>query len=246
MKILLALASLVLAICASAFGQAFTLRDVAAPWNQVAPAPAVPITYIISDDFEETKSGDFAWGSDHDGYDATTAAAAGAGSNPDYATALVGSQSLALTNTAQYARWVMATTNSNIYVYFQVRTDLTNGASQYMFTTSVPEPGNAVQFYIYHMATGVLKVYSGTGSDSTAGIMAMGVTNHVWGSCLANGVATVAFSTDGIRPTAGNNFKQIANGTGTNGVTRFLLAGASGEYIFDHFRVATTQIGDNP
>jgi len=92
---------------------------------------------------------------------------------------------------------------------------------------------------------------------STANTLSLGTTYHVWvtykAGTGANAVATVAFSTDGIRPTSGNSYAISSNGTYTVVANRMNLWGdfttASTNYIqviFDKIRMADTTIGDNP
>lgn len=81
------------------------------------------------------------------------------------------------------------------------------------------------------------------GSDSTACVtqMTANTTYHVWWSFTASGTCTVAFSTDGTKPTSGNNFTSKTGGTGT--VERYIINNIA---IFDRMLASTTAIGNSP
>lgn len=90
----------------------------------------------------------------------------------------------------------------------------------------------------------------------TVTTMAEATTYHVWGRYLpgtgADAFASTAFSTDGVRPTSGNNYAESTNGTVTVNTNRLELWGDYGtgtnciSAIFDKVRVDDATITDNP
>lgn len=91
-------------------------------------------------------------------------------------------------------------------------------------------------------ASGNVTIFA-NGSDSSACVttMAANTTYHVWWSFTASGTCSVAFSTDGTKPTSGNNFTSKTGGTGT--VERYILNSTT---IFDRLLASTTAIGNSP
>lgn len=68
-------------------------------------------------------------------------------------------------------------------------------------------------------ATDTLIIYDSTAFIDTVATISQDVTYYVWIHCVkgtgANGVLSIAFSTDGSRPTSGTNFAQVSNGAVT-------------------------------
>lgn len=91
-------------------------------------------------------------------------------------------------------------------------------------------------------ASGQVTIFA-NGSDSTACVatMSANTTYHVWWSFTASGTCTVAFSTDGTRPTSGDNFTSKTGGAGT--VERYYINPIA---IYDRMLASTTQIGNSP
>jgi hypothetical protein len=134
-----------------------------------------------------------------------------------------------------------------VWVYFLFRPVVIPGSSSTFLT--VNSGGTPVESYRI-LADGRLQCLSG--STTTVGTVSAGTTYHVWchykkGSG-ANAVIDIAFSTDGLRPTSGNNFAQKTNGTSTSQVDRLIVGPTlnTQTHIFDKVRVDDAQIGDNP
>lgn len=91
-------------------------------------------------------------------------------------------------------------------------------------------------------ASGQVTIFA-NGSDSTACVatMSANTTYHVWWSYTASGTCTVAFSTDGVRPTSGDNFTSKTGGAGT--CERYVINPIA---IYDRMLASTSQIGNSP
>lgn len=92
-------------------------------------------------------------------------------------------------------------------------------------------------------------------SATSVGALTNGGTYHIWFHCKngPSGVLDAGFSTDGTRPTSGDNFVQITGQAAPPAPTpivsiRFfdLSYANTEEYILDKVRVDDAQIGDNP
>ena len=142
--------------------------------------------------------------------------------NEDYTTTVLdGSQSLRILTASDASSFLYNTftAGSERWFYFMIR------------PVSTPNSGDAKMLEIWNSSQsriadvlltsgGALKVRHGANSSSaTVGTMSDGTTYHVYiryvAGSGANGVASVCFSTDGSRPTSGNNFTSLSTGTGT-------------------------------
>ena len=102
-------------------------------------------------------------------------------------------------------------------------------------------------------STGTLRVNVGANSLSTVSTISASTTNHVWihyvAGSGANAVGSVAFSTDGTKPTSGNNYTEITTGTSTLSANNIRLTSAAangGVFIMDHVLVDDASIGNSP
>lgn len=101
---------------------------------------------------------------------------------------------------------------------------------------------------------GTLKVRAGGGTENTTvSAMSAGTSYHVWcrftGGTGSNAFGSVAFSTGGVRPTSGNQYRETTNGTATNDCNNVRLGVTSSgtfELLYDKIRVSASTIGDNP
>ena len=108
--------------------------------------------------------------------------------------------------------------------------------------------GGAV--HISAMASG------GTESSNSVGTLSVNTTYHFWVNYLkgtgSNAKITAAFSTDGVRPTSGDNYVESTNGTATTNSARITLYGPYTtssqcfDALYDKVRIDDALIGDNP
>lgn len=195
-------------------------------------------------------------GTGYDNSETWSEGLAGGTVDEDYtAIPLVGSQSLRLANAVGGFTFDSKTYTSGAerWYFFRFRMITLEGST----TSRILEVWNnvgAVQASIDLNTTGTLKVSAGTGTATTTDAMATGVSYYVWAHYAkgsgANAVADVGFSTDGVRPTGGNKFAQVTNGSTTGDTPEFALEcqnnNGQSDFIFDHIYVDDVQIGDNP
>lgn len=91
-------------------------------------------------------------------------------------------------------------------------------------------------------ASGQVTIFA-DGSDSPACVatMSANTTYHVWWQFTASGTCSVAFSTDGTRPTSGDNYTYKTGGAGT--CERYVVNPVA---IYDRMLASTSQIGNSP
>lgn len=149
--------------------------------------------------------------------------------------------------------WKAFTAQSTAYAYFLFQTtDVTPSAAY--FLAQLRDSGGTAQASVVVNATSELNIRaSGAPGATTVTQLAINTLYHIWFSYTkgtgANASATVAFSTDGVRPTSGNQFASLTNGAATADVERMAILGAGGDNIpdyFDRVLVSASQIGDNP
>jgi hypothetical protein len=215
------------------------------------PRPVVVASstnYLIKQDFE---------GAGYDNSETWTESGTGTIDEDYTGVVLSGSQSLRLNVSAQTARTISPTfsgqTDCWVYFLFRPATATASGTPSICDLRS----GSTFVSRVSTDTAGKLTVRNGTsGGVTTVGGMTAGVTYHVWmhytAGSGANGVSAVAFSTDGVRPTGGNNFAQHTSGNATAGADNLTLGQSVGsgthtfDFIFDKARVDDATIGDNP
>lgn len=104
-------------------------------------------------------------------------------------------------------------------------------------------------------STGTIRVSHGSATANTVATVSTGTLYHFWFYYLAgsgaDGTGWVAFSTDGTKPTSGDNFAQTIVGTSTTTVNRVMIiadntGGVGYQSIWDTVGASTVVIGDNP
>jgi hypothetical protein len=161
----------------------------------------------------------------------------------DYATtALQGNQALRLTNTSSLATSAF-TSSVEVDVYFQV------------YVLALPTVRRSIlsiqstNLAICRLATdGKIDVFA-NGGDSTAttNAMALNTKYHVWLSFVSSGTCSVAFSSDGIRPTSGTSNFSSRTGASGSGTTINITTDSSADILYDRLLVLTSgKIGNNP
>lgn len=200
-------------------------------------------TYLLEENFNAT------------GYDLVWTESLGT-PNEDYATSpapLEGAQSILLDNTSttQRANSPTFAEQSTVHGYFLLN------------VTSLPDSGNSDTYSfksntttictVQLNASGAMRIVCGAvNSSATVATVTEGTTYHVWPSYTAgtgaNAAASLGFSTDGTKPTSGNNFTSMSNGTSTQGADSIRLSTSSVGtiVIIDKVRVDDEEIGDNP
>jgi len=204
-----------------------------------APAP----TYLFEESFDPT------------GTDLTWVTVTG---TPDYdytTTILEGAQSFFLDGTVTSSRvYTAITAIGEIWVYFLYRPVALAGGDRTFFSLY---NGTVAVSNVQIGSDGTLYITQGSGTARTVGAMSTGTTYKVWvhhkaesAASAVDGVIEVGFSTDGVRPTSGDNYAISSSGSNEATISRVALVsllsttGISG--IFDKLRGDDVQIGDNP
>jgi hypothetical protein len=202
-------------------------------------------TYLINQGFEGT------------GYDNSETWTEAAGTpNEDDTTSpspIVGSQSLRLdgTSVTQRTDSPSYTATADVWVYLRLNpaTLPSSGNNDFLAIRN----GTTQLLSAQINASGVLRVNVGANSSPTVSTMSAGTSYHVWihyvAGTGANAVGSVAFSTDGVKPTAGNAFTSMNTGTSTlsaNNVRLTAVAANGGVFVMDRVLVDDASIGDNP
>jgi hypothetical protein len=207
----------------------------------IAAAGGGPPTYLREQGFEGA------------GYDnGETWTESGATINEDYTgVVLDGSQTLriAWASTAPNTK-TSFTSVDEVWVYFLLRPITIENANRII--ASITGSGTRVLELKVVASTAALRVQWGS-TATTVGTLSAATTYHVWvhykKGTGANSIIDVGFSTDGTRPTSGNNFAQSTSNSSTIQVNELILGEGTSyiqEYLYDKVRVDDVQIGDNP
>lgn len=201
------------------------------------------VTYLLQENFEGT------------GYELVWTEAAGT-PDEDYVPtpSIEGTQSLRLNGTSATQRTDSPTFSATTETWFYARFRPEALPSSGVHDSIVLRNGTTAMCTMGVSSTGTLRVTIAGTSANTVGTMTAGTDYHIWIRWVpgtgANAFGSVGFSTDGTRPTSGNNFVQTAaSGTGTLGANNVRLTaptGAAPIFIYDKLRVDDVTIGDNP
>lgn len=182
--------------------------------------------------------------------------------NEDYTSTIIdGSQSLnvALTASTGYTESpdVVVGGGRILYGYLKLRFASLPASSMSLF--AMYDTANNQCLRVRLSSTGTLGVLPGVGTEvTTVGTLAINTTYHVWFSASARGVETalastarVSFSTDGVRPTSGDNYAiddDAGGATDDPSSLRIgtLVSSTTVDVIYDKVRLNNSIIGDNP
>jgi len=215
---------------------------------------ATAVTWILAEGFEGSNPDTLSnigydntgWRHD-DGYSPTP--------EPHFSTSglgLSGTYCLRL-NAQGDAPWHPLTAITEVWVYFKFRSSAWNdAAANTIFALTPGWPDAKAHDHCGVWVNGsppVLYVKEGgTASTPSVGTMALNTTYHCWLYFKNDGHASFGFSTDGVRPTTGNNFTSMTNGEETGSIEGLSpwVSIASVVFYYDDIRISATQIGDNP
>jgi hypothetical protein len=205
------------------------------------PAPTAGATYLINQRFE---------GAGYDNGESWTEAL----NNPDedYATnPLQGSQSCLLDATTVTVRLdspsFADTADAWIYMKMRVDTRPSIGSTFLVLRNSLAAVLGAVEVN----ATGILRVDNNVSVGNTVDASPEDTDFHVWvhyvKGVLNDSVMSVAFSTDGVRPTSGNAFVELTNGNAITDLDSIRITAINTKVIVvDQVLIDDAQIGDSP
>jgi hypothetical protein len=203
-----------------------------------------PRTWILNETFETNPGYDNTW-SEVIGGDGVV--------NEDYTTALAGSQSLLIScpssDQARLTNYFTAT-HSDVHCYFQVRFNTFPGTGQVWWRLQDTTPATVLSLEL--TASQQIRIRAGTGTAATVSAISTGTTYHFWVRYTkgtgANAFGSAGFSTDGTKPTSGNQFTSVSNGSSATDAKLVLLAttgNVTHEFIFDNVRIDDSSIGNN-
>ena len=206
---------------------------------------AAGASYLIKQGFE---------GAGYDNSETWTEAGSGTIDEDNTSTPLVDSQSLRITTSANTGLSEASFADrSDLWVYFQFRPEAIPAATSQMAQIL---NGTTEVVRIRLTSTGALEVRPAGGTAiATVSTLSATTLYHVWVHYVkgsgADGYASIAFSTDGTKPTSGNNFRESTNGTGTLDANKLRLGpGTAGsttqDLTFDKVRADDATIGDSP
>ena len=206
--------------------------------------PAAGASYLFQENFEVT------------GYENTWTEGGTGTVDEDYSTSglgLEGSKCLRLEAAAQSPRatsdnW---SAQSDLWFYVLVR-PVSLPAATMMLLTLQATTTECVRIRLD--PAGTLKVRAGGGTENTTvAATSAGTTYHIWVHYTkgtgSNAFGSVAFSTDGVKPTSGNQYRETTNGTAAsdcNNVRFGVTSSGTFDLLYDKVRVSASEIGDNP
>ena len=206
--------------------------------------PTAGTSYPFQENFENT------------GYENSWTEAGTGTIDEDYSTSglgLEGSQCLRLAASAQTPRTTSAnwTALPDMWFYLLLR-PLTLPSSTMLLLTIQATTTECLRIRLD--PAGTIKVRAGGGTENTTvSATSAGTTYHIWCRYTegtgSNAFGSVAFSTDGVRPTSGNQYRETTNGTATNDANnvRFgVTSSGTFDLAIDKIRVSSSVIGDNP
>lgn len=184
---------------------------------------------------------------------------AGVVTNVNYATApapLNGDQSLLIRNPDSQAGYLNLTVATASEHWVRMTINITNTVVNNMriYTAEDNVGGRMIQV---QLISGAMRIVCGTANATTVSTLSANTTYYVWIHYLkgsgANAVADVAFSSSKTRPTSGDGFAQVTNGSSTADVVDIYLnvsdiafgSGIMG-VIYDDVSFSRSQIGDVP
>lgn len=201
-------------------------------------------TYLIKQDFE---------GAGYDNSETWTESGSGT-VNEDYTTSpapLVGSESLSLSGTTVNPNtYASFSGGATIEAYFQWNRSSTTSKRVFSLRNS---SGTAVATVVMETGGALTARCGSSGGTTTVSTTSTATTYHVWLRYVkgtgANGFASVGFSTDGVRPTSGNNYAEHTSGNATTDAARVMCGSdinTNAGDIYDKVRVDDMTIGDAP
>jgi hypothetical protein len=168
------------------------------------------VTYLVQQDFE---------GAGYDNGETWTEAGTGT-INEDYTTSpLVGSQSLRLAYTSQSGTTTVAlpADQASLDVYFRVNFAAVPASGKVFLR--LRDAGGTTICRVEVATSNRITIRHGTGAATTTNGVSSATTYSFFLTFTkgsgANGIANIGYSTDDTRPTSGNTYVSVSNGTST-------------------------------
>lgn len=160
--------------------------------------------------------------------------------NWDYTTTVAqGSQAVFVGSGAASYKTFTGNTTVHICTRFRIPSSIPGVTTTYQ---AIRDSGGSALATFRVNSSGQFIVFA-NGSESTATVSSIVADTwyYVWGTFVSGGTCSVAFSTDGTKPTSGNAFTSKTGGSGT--AARLQLNPVA---IYDRILASTSSIGDNP
>jgi hypothetical protein len=166
---------------------------------------------------------------------------------------LAGSQSLKMAGAATPPRthYDLGTACSEIWVRFLFLTNSTATSVSRLLSLR-NQSGDTEVAHVQRDTSGKVIITHGTATAQVVTDMEQDTDYVVWvhykAGSGANGVMDIAFSTDGTRPTSGDNFASLTNGSATSSIDRVQLRAQTTNtgmyYFFDDITIDDSEIGN--
>lgn len=161
--------------------------------------------------------------------------------NWDYTTVVLqGTESVLCSSGASSYKTFTGNTTVHAYCKFRIPTSLPGSTSTFL---AIRDSGGSALALMRVNATGNLGVFA-NGSDSasfTVDAISANTDYHAWLTFTSAGTCSIAFSTDGTKPTSGNAYTSKTGGSGT--AARLQINAVA---IYDRILASTTSIGNSP
>ncbi len=200
--------------------------------------------YLLQENFEGSNSGGC--------FDLTSWTTIGTIDSCYTGTIIDGSHSLRLTNDGSGATHTFAT-QSEMWAYWKM---IIHTAASERFAFFIQDAAGTHNLAVVSIngGTDAIKLYDGdlTHSVTVDNPFILDTVYHFWlhykKGTGSDGVVDIGFSSDGIRPTSGGNYKEITNAAGTldAGLVAPFNSGGVADLIYDKIRILDSVIGNNP
>lgn len=162
------------------------------------------------------------------------------GPNWDYTTAILqGTQSVLCSSGQSSYKTFTGSTTVHAYSLFRIPTALPGSTTTY--TAIRDSLGNPLATFRVNSSGQMIVFANGSESTPTVDSLSANTTYHVWYLFTSGGTCSVAFSTDGTKPTSGNAYTSKTGGSGT--AARLQINSVA---IYDRILASTTSIGNSP
>lgn len=160
--------------------------------------------------------------------------------NWDYTSVVLqGSQSLQCSSGQSTYKTFTGSTTVHAYSLFRIPSSIPGSTTTYHAIRD--SAGTALATFRVNSSGQMIVFANGSESTPTVDALSANTTYHVWCLFTSGGTCSVAFSTDGTKPTSGNAYTFKTGGSGT--AARLQLNPVA---IYDRILASTTAIGNSP
>ncbi len=160
------------------------------------------------------------------------------------ATVIAGSESCQ-TNSSGRAQFDLDTGQTTLYVRVKFQADdATGGTNNRLFSFRV-QAGDSEEVWVDldSASGGGIQIQDSSGSATTVSTVSATTTYDFWVRFTSSGTCSVAFATDGIEPTSGNNFASFTTASSAT-IDRIQLRSNTFNCVWDTITIDESPIGD--